>query len=251
MSPSNKKMNFQLERFQGPLDLLLQLIEKEELDITEVSLAQVTEQYLAFIDSKTDLPPDEMADFLVVAAKLLLIKSRVLLPQLFGPEEESVGDDLTRQLALYKMYVDAGKFLAGRLKSGQSCYARERLARTETVTFSPPPSANPAALHKAYSELLAALEAYVKPAPEIISRAVSLRDKIASLRTLLDIGGEINFHERVLTGASSRTEIIVTFLALLELVKQRHVVAKQEGHGAAIVVSKAVVEPFGEEIIVS
>ncbi len=230
---------FQLERFQGPLDLLLQLIEKEELNITEVSLAQVTEQYLAYVDQQTDLSPDELADFLVVAAKLLLIKSRVLLPQLFGLEEEETAEDLTRQLALYKMYVDAGHFLAKRLRSGKACYARERIAKTETVTFSPPQSITPATLKLAYATLLAELEAYVRPAPELITRAISLKEKIATLRTLLSQAGEVNFHERVLKGAKNRTDIIVSFLALLELVKQRFVVARQDGHGANIVVMRA------------
>lgn len=231
--------SFTLERFQGPLDLLLQLIEKDELNITEISLAAVTEQYLAYVDQQTDLPPDELADFLVIAAKLLLIKSRVLLPQLFGPEEEDATEDLTRQLALYKMYIDAGRFLHDRLKSGKSCYGRERLIKTETVSFSPPPSVNNEALKKAYLAVLAELEAYVRPAPEIISRAISLKERIATLRTLLTTGGEMNFHERVLSGATSRTDIIVSFLALLELVKQRYVVARQDGHNTHIVVIRA------------
>lgn len=231
-------MQFTLEKFQGPLDLLLQLIEKEELNISEISLAQVTEQYLHYIDEQTHLPPEELADFLVIAAKLLLIKSRILLPQLFGPEEEEAAEDLTRQLALYKMYVDAGRFLDKRLKSGHSSYARERLARQETITFSPPPSVDASVLKKAYVELLVALEAYAKPAAELITRAVSLKEKIATLRILLDTAGEVNFHERILSDASTRTDVIISFLALLELVKQRYVMARQDSHGAHIVVTK-------------
>ena len=73
---------FKLEKFEGPLDLLLQLIEKQELNITDVSLAAVTEQYLNYLAERQDLPPEELADFLVVAAKLLLLKSRILLPDL-------------------------------------------------------------------------------------------------------------------------------------------------------------------------
>jgi segregation and condensation protein A len=233
---------FTLEKFQGPLDLLLQLIEKEELSITEISLAVVTEQYLAFIDSQPDLPPDDMADFLVIAAKLLLIKSRVLLPQLFGPEEDDVGEELTRQLALYKMYVDAGLFLAGRLRAGKVSYGRERIVRNETVSFSPPPSLNGEVMKKAYEELLKELAAYVRPAPELISRAISLKERIAALRVILESAGEVNFHERILTEAKSRADMIVSFLALLELVKQRVVVAHQAGHGTNIVVSKAAAE---------
>jgi segregation and condensation protein A len=93
--------------FEGPLDLLLHLIERQELDITAISLAQVTNQYLEYLGRVSERNPGNLADFLVVAAKLLLIKSRVLLPQPpvpLAPEEEDVGDDLVRQLMEYKRF---------------------------------------------------------------------------------------------------------------------------------------------------
>ena len=86
----------QVEKFQGPLDLLLQLIERDEMDITQISLAQVTEQYIGYLEEVEELNPEEVADFLVVAARLLFIKSRVLLPTLnLGGEEEVEGTRFT------------------------------------------------------------------------------------------------------------------------------------------------------------
>ena len=95
-----------LEQFQGPLDLLLQLIEKQEMDITEVSLAQVADSYIEYINQMGQLNPEEVADFLVVASKLIYIKSKVLLPELDLEEE---GIDLEKQLKMYKEYYQATK----------------------------------------------------------------------------------------------------------------------------------------------
>ena len=230
-----------LERFQGPLDLLLQLVERQELSLTDVSLASVTEQYLTYLDQQTDLPPEDLADFLVVAAKLLLMKSRLLLPSLFVDDEEVSEESLTRQLAIYRQYMAAGRHLTARLKTRCFLYAREKPLAMEMPTFSPPPSLTSGALHTVFVRLLEDLARYVKPAPEFIKRTVSLQEKIRALRAILDASGKVDFHE-ILATATSRTDIIVSFLALLELIKQRHVVAWQEGHGAAIMVTKVEVE---------
>src|SRR5512136_1680131 len=97
---------------EGPLDLLLYLIEREELDITAVSLAAVTEQYLAYMKLLESLIVDQLADFLVIAAKLILIKSQALLPRPPAIEqEEDVGDDLVQQLIAYKQFKEVAKGL--------------------------------------------------------------------------------------------------------------------------------------------
>src|SRR3989344_5914455 len=104
--------SLKLEKFEGPLDLLLQLIERQELNITEVSLAAVTEQYLVYLSEHNDIAHEDLADFLVVAAKLLLLKSRLLLPELFVDDEEEAGTSLAEQLAVYRLYVKASHKLA-------------------------------------------------------------------------------------------------------------------------------------------
>src|SRR3989344_206787 len=225
---------FKLEKFEGPLDLLLQLIEKQELNITDVSLAAVTGQYLNYLAERQDLPPEELADFLVVAAKLLLLKSRILLPDLFVDDEDEMAGGLAKQLEIYRRYVEAGRELARRLHRRHFSYARERLPVAETVTFSPPPSLTGDALRQVFIKVLENLKEFVRPMPELITRTVSLQERISVLRRLLEGGPEVNF-QKILEDAQSRMEIIVSFLAILELIKQRCVVARQDGHGASIV----------------
>ena len=116
-------MKIRISNFEGPLDLLLQLIEKEELDITEVSLLQVTEQYLDYLEKVEDKKPDELADFLLIAAKLLYIKSRVLLPELEMDEEENA-TDLAVQLKMYKKYVAARKIIQRRFENDNFPFSR-------------------------------------------------------------------------------------------------------------------------------
>ena len=111
-----------IQKFEGPLDLLLQLIEQEELDITEISLAHITEQYLEYLATIEELYPDELADFLVVATKLLLIKSHMLLPELTLEDEDE--ESLTRQLQLYKKYVEAARRLHDRWQGTAELHTR-------------------------------------------------------------------------------------------------------------------------------
>lgn len=221
-----------LERFEGPLDLLLQLIEREELSISEIVLAQVTEQYLAYLEAHVDLPPEELADFLVVAAKLLLLKSRILLPNLFVTDDED-GQSLTQQLTIYRAYVKAGQHIAARFRRWQISYARERMLPVTTATFSPPRDLASALLQSVFEGILRDLAEFVRPMPELITRTVSLADKIQALRTMLTEQTRLSFADLV-GGAQSRMDVIITFLALLELVKQRHVVAVQTSHGGTI-----------------
>ena len=105
-------MRIKIAQFEGPLDLLLRLIEEEKLNITEISLAHVTEQFLRYLRSQAYLKPQELADWLVVAAKLLVIKSHVLVPSLeLPPEEREEATNLAWQLYQYKLYKEAARIL--------------------------------------------------------------------------------------------------------------------------------------------
>src|SRR4051812_11243524 len=104
-------MRVQVEQFEGPLDLLLQLIEQQQMDITALSLANVTEQFLNYVRTLEEKNPINLADFLIIAAKLLVIKSKALLPNLeFGEEEEEAAYDLAEQLLTYKKFKEVAKF---------------------------------------------------------------------------------------------------------------------------------------------
>ena len=122
--------------FDGPLDLLLNLIEREELDITKIALALVADQYLAYLKQIEEAHPDNLADFLVVAAKLVLIKSEALLPRPNRPSSESeldVGKDLAEQLRLYKLFKGAANRLGQRQEQGLRTFVR----------LAPPPKIEP------------------------------------------------------------------------------------------------------------
>lgn len=223
-----------IEQFEGPLDLLLELIENAKLDVSSVSLAAVTEQYLDAIASATGLPTEELADFLVVAARLLLLKSKALLPGLVGEgSEEALG--LEAQLKLYQRFVEASRMLRLQLRQGRTLFPREH-PLVSGPTFLPPKHTTLDALAAAFRAFLAHVEPPLVTPPELLRRTVSLHERIQHIRGLLADRERMVFGD-LLRGASSRTEIIVTFLALLELVKQRTVALSQDALFAEITVT--------------
>lgn len=227
-----------LEKFQGPLDLLLQLIEQEELDITEVSLAQVTDQYLEYLKAVEELNPEEVADFLVVAAKLLLIKSRVLLPNLnLGGEDEA--RDLERQLKIYKEYLEAGRKIDKLWRAGHVAWVREKpvLVKAEPHAFALPPGLVVELIEQALRRVVAALEPIIKLPELTLQRAISIQEKITSLKALILEKAHLNW-QTFIAKAKDRTEVVVSFLALLELVKQRQLIAEQSALFQDIMIHK-------------
>jgi segregation and condensation protein A len=216
--------------FEGPLDLLLHLIERQELDITQVSLAQVTNQYLEHLAHISERNPDNLADFLVVAAKLLLIKSRVLLPQPAippSPENEAdVGEELIRQLTEYKRFKEAANWLKELEEQGTRSYVR----------LADPPSLerNIDLGDVELDDLLAAVRealAIRPPAPSVNGTVSPIIITIAEQMELIERktarGQSIGFR-LLLERATSRLEVIVTLLALLEMVKQLRVIMQQD-----------------------
>jgi segregation and condensation protein A len=215
--------------FEGPLDLLLHLIEREELDITQVSLAQITNQYLEYLGQLSERDPDNLADFLVVAAKLLLIKSRVLLPQppaSMRAEDEDIGQDLVQQLIEYKRFKEAARWLKHLDEQGMHSYIRlagvptlDRVVDLGEVTL---------------DDLLAAVRDVlaIKPPDLSVNGAVApvtitIADQMELIERKTRHGRSISFR-RLLEQATSRMEVIVTLLALLEMVKQLRVAMRQD-----------------------
>ena len=211
-----------LEQFQGPLELLLEIIEKQELDITQVSLAKIAEDYLVYI-KQAELPPDEMADFLLVASKLLFIKSQALFPQ-FGLEEEGLALEI--QLKILKLYFDASKQIDQKIREKQFVYFRDKMP-TERV-FRPPQKATVTVLQSAFEAVIKAVMPLVRVPKEIKIRMISIGERIEHMKKM--ILEKLTMSFKGFTGQSKdKTELIVSFLALLELCKQRVVEVKQEG----------------------
>lgn len=214
--------------YEGPLDLLLDLIERAELDITSVSLATVTDQYLASIKNLEHLNADEISAFLVIAAKLLQIKSEALLPRppARAPGEEDMGRSLVDQLKLYKRYKEIGGWMNARQQMGLRTYLR----------VAPPPKVEPKLdlTNLTLEKLVAAAEeAFAKdrnkqPLGVIIAAPrVTIREKIDLIAKVMKEVEHSTFRALLDPGAS-RLEIVVTFLAMLELVKRYHIQAHQE-----------------------
>lgn len=228
----------QLEKFAGPLDLLLDLIEKEELDIAEVSLAQVADQYLNYLEVTDNIDPTQLADFLVVAAKLILIKSRALLPEFkMDKEDEESIEDLQYRLAEYKRFREA----AQKIKSlhGDGCVAFERPINADMRRTFYPGDITTDDLLEAAGSLVAALDQFKSLQEETVKEVISVKEKILQIQNLISQEVQCKFSS-VLAKAENKSEAIVSFLALLELMKQRLVSVVQDKHFGEIEVKKSV-----------
>ncbi len=215
--------------YQGPLDLLLQLIERAELDITKLALAQVTDQFLEHLHSLPEMRPDEVSAFLVIAVKLLQIKSEVLLPHPpihLEDDEVDTGEALARQLLEYKRYKKIADVLEQRERAGLRSYLR----------LAPPPKVEGKVDLGEYSltDLVASARALLTPHDQRLPLAsvvppprVTIRQKISLMGRILRERGKATFR-MLLENARSRLEIVVTFLAMLELIKRRMVSVTQD-----------------------
>ncbi|TLN09784.1 hypothetical protein FDZ74_11460 [bacterium] len=220
------------EVYAGPLDLLLELIEHAELDITRLALAQVTDQYLAYLHKLQDSSAAEVSAFLVIAARLVQIKSAALLPRpsldLGGPTPEDDAEALARQLILYKRFKQLAQFLDRQDQAGLHTYLR----------IAAPSKANlPTHLDLSgvtLDDLLAAAHAVfhsqrqLAPLSQVVSMPrVTIREKITRLIETLRRVGQATFRS-ILSPGSTRVEVVVTFLAMLELIKRHLVEAQQD-----------------------
>ncbi|MGC9398529.1 MAG: segregation and condensation protein A [Anaerolineae bacterium] len=232
--------------FEGPLALLLRLIEEEELDITQIALAQVTDQFLQRVEAlKRESEIDVVADFLVVAARLLWIKSRVLLPQrevdpASERETEDVGDELVRQLRAYRQYKEAAQWLRERHEARLHAHVRVApLPRPQQVTV------DLAGLTVEGLHALAQNAIYPTETPrpeEAIQRTrFSIARQIRLLRRRLTQEQEVPFHT-LLASRPSRMEVVVTLQAILELLKQQLIRARQR-HRFGDIFIRALVPP--------
>ncbi len=228
MKAVTRSYTIQLPIFEGPLDLLLYLIEQEELDITTVALAQVTDQYIAHLEALEKRQVRDLTYFLVVAAKLLLIKSQALLP---GPPsdvpeiEEETEDDLVRQLQIYKRF----KKIAALLKEREAQVLRSYVR----IAAPPRPAPHPDFGNTTLSDLLTIVQEALAaiPAPsadEVVAPiVVSIDEQIVRIEKELAHRQRIFFRD-ILSKATSRLEIIVTLWAILELIKRDRVQVHQE-----------------------
>ncbi len=228
----------QLEGFEGPLDLLLHLIKKNEVTITDISLAAITEQYLATLELMQGLNLNVAGEFLVMAATLIHIKSRMLVPAGDADQEEEEEDpasDLIQQLLEYQRFKEAAEELQSREQLRRDVFVRQELTteNNEGVEFE----------RVSLFDLLSALRDALAKLPrevvhEVVLEQASVRDKMNFVLDHLRRNGRVLF-QSLFGEATSRLEVIVTFLAVLELVRIRALRARQETHTGPIVLELA------------
>ncbi|MEA3323120.1 MAG: segregation/condensation protein A [Patescibacteria group bacterium] len=224
------RMTYQVktEQFEGPLDLLLSLIEKEEVDITRVSLARITDQYLAYINEQEDISLYNLTDFLSVAAKLILVKSHALLPLLqLDDEEEEDLQELEKQLAALKVFKDHSETFAQFFEDVQSGYSNKGIWGQDAF-FCPHEDITVDALRNAFLVSLHTIPRMEALEEQIVSDVISLERRIVFIQKSVQQRATIVFSE-ITINATDRSEVVISFLALLELVKQQIIVARQKG----------------------
>ncbi|MBM3137719.1 MAG: hypothetical protein FJZ98_05980 [Chloroflexi bacterium] len=226
-STSNYKISTDV--YEGPLDLLLHLIEQAELDITKLSLAKVTDQYLTHLQSIPQGDPTEVSGFLVIAAKLVLIKSSILLPSATSEEfggEEDLGDQLARQLIEYKQFKEKALWLKSRQDNGLRSYYR----------VAPPPRINERLDLQdlnLYDLVDILLEIYFQheettPLSDVVTiTTLTLKKRINDIVKLFNKNQKKSFTD-LLPENFSRLDLVVTFLAILELIKNHSLLASQD-----------------------
>ncbi len=216
-----------IDHFEGPLDLLLQLVEQAEMDITKVSLMEVTEPFVKHVEeNRGKIPPEDLADFLMVAAKLVYLKSKALLPHLNDPSLEE-GPDLETQLRMYKAFVEAAKQIGERWLEGKEMYGRvHRPVRQTEPVFAPPQSITGLTLKELFEKAIKRLEPVFALPKAAIERVVTIEEKISSLKERIGKMLRLSFH-RFLAESQDKAEMVVGFLALLELIKQKTVKVEQ------------------------
>ncbi len=231
-------VSIKVEQFEGPLDLLLQLIEEQQLDITVMSLANVTEQFLDYVKNLQEKNPMGLADFLVIAAKLLVIKSKALLPTLdFDIEEEESAFDLTQQLLTYKKFKEVARHIKKLDGQRRQAWTHE-VDFQSRVTFIPDADLTKEALANSLRTLAVELKEIVRLPQQVLAEVVSITEKIEHIQKRISSTVHTSLSS-LLKDAKTKTEVIVTFLALLELIKQRILTVEQDKMFEDIMIKKS------------
>ncbi|QQG42321.1 MAG: segregation/condensation protein A [Candidatus Giovannonibacteria bacterium] len=212
-----------LEKFSGPLDLLLNLVEEDKLSVNEISLAKIAEQYIAYLKSLEEMPKEELAEFLVIASTLMLIKSRSLIPGIKLSEEEELDiHELENRLRTYKFFKELSLHIKNLNKENLHLFGREAYAGMSAVFF-PPEGLTLAILKKTLVEILEAVPQKEGLPEEAILKTVSLEDKMEELKNRLE-----RFMQFTFSGGEEKTDVIVSFLAALELIRQGFMIFEQK-----------------------
>lgn len=219
-----------LQQFEGPLDVLLHLIRERELDIYDIPIAEVTDQYLGFLRQMREMDLNIAGEFLVMAATLIEIKSNYLLPKPPAPEAEEgpdPRDELVQRLLEYEKFKEVASLLRGNEEDRQLLYSRTVAIDPDELPSVPSGLVSTLDLLTALKRVLEDVGEGRAPITTVPRQKLTLRLKMSELyQRLKSAGGQIRFSE-IFSGERTRSEVVVTFLALLELIRLCKVVALQ------------------------
>ena len=238
-----------LEIFEGPLDLLLYLIKKDEVDIYEVSIERITDQYLEYIDTFKILNIELASEFIVMAANLMYIKSRTLLPRNEQAPQEDIDEEdprweLIRQLVEYKKFKDAASYLEKRESEAQKFFSAEQQPSED-----PEEEEGELIINVGIFDLIQAFQGVLKrfddedELAEIADDRFTVSDKIDYLLTNIGKGEKVSF-KGLFREASTKGEVLVTFLALLELIRLKEFQVRQKGVLGEIELTRSNLDQF-------
>jgi segregation and condensation protein A len=224
MTESAHQMDVTLDVFEGPLDLLLHLIKKNDLEIANIPIAQITQEYLGYLDMLKDLNLEMAGEFLVMASTLVQIKAQMLLPSPETLDEETGPDpraELVNKLLEYQRFKEAAGILSVYNEKAKNIYYRNAPPHFDHEDF---------ALRATVVDLLAAFKRVLDQAPreagQILLEEITIETKIRQVLDILARQPSVAFEDLFMTGGR-RLELIMTFLALLELIRLKQIVAMQ------------------------
>jgi len=222
--PTPQQMDVSLEIFEGPMDLLLHLIKKNDLEIKDIPIAEITKEYLQYLDLMKDLNLEMAGEFLVMASTLMQIKAQMLLPAPDAEEEEAGPDprmELVNKLLEYQRFKEAAGVLSAYNEKAKNIYYRRAAPLFEKEDF---------VLHASVVDLLSAFKHVLDQAPrevgQILREGMTIETKIREVLDRLSIADSMAFEE-LFSGARRRIDLIITFLAILELMRMKQIVAMQ------------------------
>lgn len=215
-----------LEKFEGPLSLLLELVEKRKLSINEVSLAEVTDHYVGYLKEIEGFPMMEVSNFVAIASTLLLLKSASLIPS-FELSEEEAGDikDLERRLQIYSLIKNIALSLGKGFGKNIMLYREAFLGHS--FDFLEPKGITKEKLFSVLKQIVANLPQKEIFPKVLVKKTVSLEKKISEIISRIQQQIEISFSEAFSSGKSEKIEVIISFLAILELIKRGFIVVEQ------------------------
>ena len=225
---SSSPLNVHLDRYDGPLDLLLDLIRKQQIDIRDIPIAAITSQYLSYLDQAREMDLDIGAEFVFMAATLIHIKSRMLLPtdpalQKEGEAEEDPREELVQRLLEHQRFKDAAEMLQQKLIVEESVWSNPQIKQFVADIEEPGLAVSLFDLIKAFGDVLG--RAKNRPVLDVAGEEVTVNDMILHVRSLLAAGRKDKpvFILQLMEAQRSRRAMICVFLAVLEMVKTQSV----------------------------